>query len=340
MTGHGQVRRVVLRSGSETHHEITATSCSLDFRNNDLATIGMNARMLSHRGDSRVFPANTLPAFAAALDQGFAGFELDVRLTLDGVAVVSHDDGLAVATDCKGSVARTDSRILRNCRAVRTPLLPESRFLARRARVPAPVPTLSEALDRFIADPRAAQIVVDIKVGGDRRLIAALEAALPPCNGSGCEATERRLTFISQDSADTALLQTAFPQAHIALESNRTVSGLIDEPDGDHWANPAIDTYSLSFNSLFDWRLKVVKLLRGENLTPMRRFRAFYERNLAQARPRRLLGWTIANRAGVRALWDFAFADILTDLTYAQVVRYLMEARPPEAAAREFAAGR
>lgn len=47
--------------------------------------------VLGHRGSPRVAPENTLASFAAALDAGADGFELDVQLTADGELVVHHD---------------------------------------------------------------------------------------------------------------------------------------------------------------------------------------------------------------------------------------------------------
>jgi glycerophosphoryl diester phosphodiesterase len=46
---------------------------------------------IAHRGASREFPENTLPAFGRAIELGADGIELDVHLTADGVAVVHHD---------------------------------------------------------------------------------------------------------------------------------------------------------------------------------------------------------------------------------------------------------
>ena len=45
----------------------------------------------AHRGASASAPANTLPAFALARQQGAAHYELDVHLTRDGQLVVHHD---------------------------------------------------------------------------------------------------------------------------------------------------------------------------------------------------------------------------------------------------------
>lgn len=47
-----------------------------------------------HRGARGLFPENTLEGFLAAAALGVQAFELDVGLTADGVAVVSHDPAL------------------------------------------------------------------------------------------------------------------------------------------------------------------------------------------------------------------------------------------------------
>jgi glycerophosphoryl diester phosphodiesterase len=50
---------------------------------------------LAHRGDWRVAPENTIPAFMAALRiPGCDGLEFDVHTSLDGKAVLLHDDDL------------------------------------------------------------------------------------------------------------------------------------------------------------------------------------------------------------------------------------------------------
>jgi glycerophosphoryl diester phosphodiesterase len=64
--------------------------------------------VIAHRGASAYAPENTLPAFELAVEQGADAFELDVRLTRDGAAVVIHDDTLDRTTDLSGPVrART-----------------------------------------------------------------------------------------------------------------------------------------------------------------------------------------------------------------------------------------
>ena len=58
----------------------------------------------AHRGASRVAPENTLSAFAAALESGADGLELDIHLSCDGVPVVIHDETLERTTDGSGAV--------------------------------------------------------------------------------------------------------------------------------------------------------------------------------------------------------------------------------------------
>ena len=47
-----------------------------------------------HRGARGLWPENTLPGFAGALALGVTAIEMDVALTADGVAVLSHDPSL------------------------------------------------------------------------------------------------------------------------------------------------------------------------------------------------------------------------------------------------------
>jgi glycerophosphoryl diester phosphodiesterase len=52
---------------------------------------GSSTLVIGHRGSPRRAPENTFASFDAAEAEGADGFELDVRLTLDGEAVVHHD---------------------------------------------------------------------------------------------------------------------------------------------------------------------------------------------------------------------------------------------------------
>lgn len=66
----------------------------------------LTARPIAHRGLHGTLPyaiENTLPAFEAAIERGFA-IELDVQVTRDGDAMVFHDDMLDRLTPENGAV--------------------------------------------------------------------------------------------------------------------------------------------------------------------------------------------------------------------------------------------
>lgn len=86
--------------------------------------------LVGHRGvfGHRRLRENTLEAFDLAVECGGA-LEMDLRLSRDGVVVVSHDDDLARVHGVACSVSRTDMRHLR-------------------AQAPA-LPTLEEVLERY-----------------------------------------------------------------------------------------------------------------------------------------------------------------------------------------------
>ena len=57
-----------------------------------------------HRGYSSRAPENTMAAFEAALEHGSPRIELDVQMTADGVAVVTHDTSLRRCTGCSANI--------------------------------------------------------------------------------------------------------------------------------------------------------------------------------------------------------------------------------------------
>lgn len=60
--------------------------------------------MVAHRGLSSLYPQNSMPAFEAAAEYGFDGYELDVHTTKDGKWVVIHDDTVDDMTAATGEV--------------------------------------------------------------------------------------------------------------------------------------------------------------------------------------------------------------------------------------------
>ncbi len=98
--------------------------------------------VIGHRGASGDFPENTLTAFDAALAQGADAFELDVRSTKDGVAVVHHDPTVDRTTDGNGVVAD----------------LTLSELQGLDAGGGAVVPTLAQVLERYSDTPMIVEL--------------------------------------------------------------------------------------------------------------------------------------------------------------------------------------
>lgn len=61
-------------------------------------------RVIAHRGDSRNYPENTLPAFESAVRMGIDVVETDIHLTKDGLLVIWHDPTLERNTDGRGRI--------------------------------------------------------------------------------------------------------------------------------------------------------------------------------------------------------------------------------------------
>ena len=66
-----------------------------------LPVTSTNTLNIAHRGARAFAPENTLFAFAKAKTFGCEMFEMDVRLSKDGVVIVYHDEHLARCTDAK-----------------------------------------------------------------------------------------------------------------------------------------------------------------------------------------------------------------------------------------------
>jgi glycerophosphoryl diester phosphodiesterase len=100
--------------------------------------------LLGHRGAraNKSIPENTLASFDQALADGCDGFEFDVRITADGVAVVCHDPKVGPI-----SIARSKS-----------PALPD-------------LPRLDRVLKRH---QRSAFLDIELKVAGLEKQVAEL----------------------------------------------------------------------------------------------------------------------------------------------------------------------
>lgn len=99
---------------------------------------GEPAFIAAHRGDSARAPENTMPAFARAFRSDVEFVEADVQLTVDGHAVIIHDETVDRTTDGTGAV---DELTLDQIRALDAGSWHGPDFAGT------PVPTLEEFLD-------------------------------------------------------------------------------------------------------------------------------------------------------------------------------------------------
>ena len=67
-------------------------------------TLSSDIVVTSHRGYSTAAPENTLPAFRMSIQSGAEYAELDVQMTKDGVAVLTHDTNLRRCTGLDANV--------------------------------------------------------------------------------------------------------------------------------------------------------------------------------------------------------------------------------------------
>jgi len=69
--------------------------------------------LIAHRGDTTKYPENTFCAIEAAVNCGARFVEIDIQFTLDGVAVVFHDESLLRMTGHDSLITETTSDALK-----------------------------------------------------------------------------------------------------------------------------------------------------------------------------------------------------------------------------------
>ena len=61
-------------------------------------------RVVAHRGDSKNFPENTLPAFISAAEHNVDIIETDIHLTKDNIIVIHHNDTIDSVSEATGYI--------------------------------------------------------------------------------------------------------------------------------------------------------------------------------------------------------------------------------------------
>ncbi len=125
--------------------------------------------VVGHRGNPAQAPENTLESFRQALAAGAECIELDVHLSADGVAVVTHDPTVDRTTDASGAVATLSVDRIRAADAGARFTRDGRTFPFRGAGLR--VPTLEEVLTEFAGVPMLIEIKTSRASAETRRLI-------------------------------------------------------------------------------------------------------------------------------------------------------------------------
>lgn len=107
--------------------------------------------VIAHRGAAAYAPENTLEAFALALKMGADGLEMDVRMTKDGVLILSHDRGVKAGR--------------------RRSWIDKIKFSKLKKIKNGEIPTLEEALSKF---GRITALELDLKQEGIEEAVVKL----------------------------------------------------------------------------------------------------------------------------------------------------------------------
>jgi glycerophosphoryl diester phosphodiesterase len=199
------------------------------------AAAGIKTTYMIHRGFSyfppynteAIYPANSLPALRAALEEGYAGFEFDVRVSKDGRFIVSHDENIGVATSCPGYVHEKTIAELEDCYVNASTLIPEVVAIPTPTKVK--MVTLERVFAEFADDPRFEHMVVDVKINSDDHLVNAFRDAISPF----LNRPDYLAKFLVIVHSDTAIrrMQEIDPWSRYYLEGNLGTEPLDYWPD-------------------------------------------------------------------------------------------------------------
>ena len=141
------------------------------------ARAGQDIRFISHRGESRDAPENTMAAFRLSRERGVFGFECDIYMTADNEIICLHDVTLERTTDAKG---KPGEFTLAELKKLDAGSWKGPQFAGER------IPTLAEAL-ALAQDGK--EIYIDIKGGVNIPRLVEVVKAEP-------KATPKRIVFL------------------------------------------------------------------------------------------------------------------------------------------------
>ena len=284
-----------------------------------------------HRGARGLAPENTLAAFERALSVGVDTLELDIAITSDGVAVITHDPALNPATtrDASGKWLAGTGPLIHSLTLAQVQAYDVGRidaassygkgFPAQSARDGERVPTLAALFD--LVKARGASTVrfnIELKTNPDRPANSAspqvfADTVLAVVRAAGME---ERVTIQSFDWRGLALVQKAAPKMRTAY---LTVQNVRDD-----------NTRAPGWNNDMLWRnyagpAQMVKAAGGAIWSP--NFAAVDAARVkeAQGLGLQVIPWTVNEPADMQRLIDAGVDGLITD--YPDRLREVLKAR-------------
>jgi glycerophosphoryl diester phosphodiesterase len=244
-----------------------------------MSSASPDVQVAAHRGGALLWPENGLTAFRNALALGADYLELDVHLTADGEVVVIHDPALDRTTTGRGAVS-----------SARLTDLAATRLRARDGSLTEDgVPTLAQVLDTL--KPSSAQLLLEIKVDGQRKPYAGIEdKALALVNARGLRDRVIVMAFEAPTLARVRALDAAIRTALLVSRSRVRREGA-SAADLVRWARDVSATHLGVEHTAVDAAL--VTAARGAGL--------------------KVAAWTANEEADIRRLVDLGVGVVISD---------------------------
>ncbi len=160
--------------------------------------------ILAHRATMGHAPENSLAGLRAGLALGVDGFEVDVRITADGVPVLLHDEDLSRTTSGSGPLSSHSFASIRSLKGDGGE----------------PIPTLAEAL--AVVGGRAA-LMIELKAGAEQDPAALVDAVMEEVGDHDAATRVWLWSFDPGLLTVAAQRSLAVPVAHLCREPDTDV---------------------------------------------------------------------------------------------------------------------
>ncbi|MBE3582752.1 MAG: phosphatase PAP2 family protein [Limnochordaceae bacterium] len=247
--------------------------------------------IIAHRGDSGVYPENTLASLAGAIRAQATRIELDARLTRDGQLVLLHDATVDRTTNGHGPVREMTLAHLQALDAAYWFSTDGGKTFPLRGQG-IRVPTLVEAVQRVLQQQPEAQFLIELK-DDDR---AAGQALVRTLNALGVPDIWKRVLIASFADAPLRVVRQAVPQALTSLSRREAIRFAVMQ--------------RLALGPFYTPPAPYVALPPREGWIPALTPSAVH---FAHAKGMRVFVWTIDDPEQMRTYLDMGVDGIITD---------------------------